>query len=85
VKRDSQEPRRRGSRSAAEIVSELDRIATMNIVELRDLWLRGHGRPPPEALSKDLIARALAHVLQESSLGGLAAHVPIASIRGLCW
>jgi hypothetical protein len=69
------ELRRRGSRSAVDLEVELDRIAAMNIVELRDLWRRRHGQPPPEALSKDLIARALAHAIQEANLGGLDPHV----------
>ena len=47
----------------------------MNIVELRVLWRETTGRPAPDALSKELIARALAHLLQEQRLGGLDPHL----------
>jgi Protein of unknown function (DUF2924) len=52
--------------------SELDRLAKLGIADLRALWHERRGQAPPEALSKDLIARALAHWLQEERLGGLA-------------
>ena len=43
----------------------------MSIDELREAWrLKAKGAPPP-ALSKDLLARLLAHRLQEEILGGL--------------
>jgi hypothetical protein len=57
--------------AAFRLDAELGRIAAMNIDELRDLWRQGRDDGPPEALSKDLIARALAHCLQEQCLGGL--------------
>jgi Protein of unknown function (DUF2924) len=41
------------------------------VEELRALWRDRRGRRAPEALSKDLLARALAHGLQEERLGGL--------------
>jgi hypothetical protein len=44
--------------------AELARLATLNVAELRALWRDRTGRRPPEALSKDLLARALAHGLQ---------------------
>jgi hypothetical protein len=54
----------------------LSRISTLSSIalrsgveELRALWRERRGRQPPEALSKDLIARALAHWLQEECLG----------------
>ena len=47
----------------------------MSVSELRDAWRRKRGGDPPEALSKDLIARALAHWLQEERFGGLEPHV----------
>ena len=50
---------------------ELNRIAALTVVELRALWRETMGRPAPDALSKDLIARALCYRLQEESLGGL--------------
>ena len=57
--------------AAADLDAELGRIAAMNIDELRDLWRETLRREPSEALTKDLIARALAHFLQEARLGGL--------------
>ena len=65
--------RRRPARlpAAADLDDELGRIAAMTIDELRSLWREARGREPPEALTKDLIARALAHFLQDERLGGL--------------
>ena len=65
--------RRRPARlpAAADLDAELGRIAAMTIDELRDLWRATRRREPPEALTKDLIARALAHFLQDERLGGL--------------
>ena len=57
--------------AAADLDAELGRIAAMNIDKLRDLWRETRGREPPEALTKDLITRALAHFLQDEHLGGL--------------
>ncbi|WP_051335329.1 DUF2924 domain-containing protein [Methylocapsa acidiphila] len=60
------------SQSAVEnLVAEIDRIPAMNVERLRALWRETMGRPAPDALSKGLIARALAYRLQEQSLGGL--------------
>jgi hypothetical protein len=67
---------RRISQSAVEDLNvEINRIAALNIVELRVLWRETTGRPAPEALSKELIARALAYRLQEQRLGGLGPHL----------
>ena len=65
--------RRRPARlpAAADLDVELGRIAAMTIDELRALWRKIRGFEPPEALTKDLIARALAHFLQDERLGGL--------------
>ncbi|MGO9358920.1 MAG: DUF2924 domain-containing protein [Xanthobacteraceae bacterium] len=51
------------------------RIAAMDVNQLRDAWRRERGGDPPEALSKDLIARALAHWLQEERIRHLDPHV----------
>ena len=66
---------RRGLRSPADLNAELERTAAMTIDELRELWRQRRGQNPPEALSKDLIARALAHWRQEELLGGPGRHV----------
>jgi len=52
--------------------AELDCIAKLGVEDLRALWRERRGQEPPEAVSKDLTARALAHWLQEEHLGGLA-------------
>jgi Protein of unknown function (DUF2924) len=67
--------RRRSLPSAADIEAELDCIAAINIEELRKMWRQRRGAHPPEALSKDLIGRALAHWVQEARLGGVGPHV----------
>lgn len=64
---------RRGGSTAAGLDAELDRIGGLNVEGLRGLWRQQHGCEPPAALSKDLLARALAHRLQEQQLGGLDA------------
>ncbi len=57
--------------AASDLDAELARIADMSIDELRQAWrLKARDTPPP-ALSKDLLARLLAHRLQEEVLGGL--------------
>ena len=55
--------------------AELARIGALPVGELRNLWRERLNGPPPAALSKDLMARMLAQRLQESSLGGLDAHL----------
>ncbi len=45
--------------------AELDCIAKLGVEDLRALWRERWAQEPPEAVSKDLIARALAHWLQE--------------------
>ena len=58
--------------AAASLDDDLDRIAAMAIDQLRVVWRETRGQGPPAALSKDLIARALAYQIQEDRLGGLA-------------
>ena len=47
-------------------------IGAMTIDQLRGAWRQTFGSDPPAALSKDLMARALAYRLQERALGGLS-------------
>ncbi|MGB8277463.1 MAG: DUF2924 domain-containing protein [Methylovirgula sp.] len=61
--------------AALDLDQELARIASLNKDELRALWRQVKGQEPPDALSKDLIARALAHRLQEEHFGGLNAQL----------
>jgi DUF2924 family protein len=67
-------PRRRPARASAAAVlnDELDRIAAMTVDKLRALWREMRRQEPPPALTKDLLARALAYQLQEERFGGLA-------------
>ena len=53
----------------------INRIASLNIDQLRVLWRDTTGRPAPDVLSKELIARALAYRLQEQRPGGLDPHL----------
>ena len=63
----------RPARQPAEGVEEqIERIGVMSIGELRRLWQQSHGGEPPAAFSKDLLARAIAHRLQEEAYGGLS-------------
>ena len=62
-----------GLPDATDIHAELTRIKAMNIEELREMWRAKRRHEPPAALTKDLMARALAHWLQEERLGGLEA------------
>jgi hypothetical protein len=65
--------RRRAATSAAETLeAELDRIATLGLDELRPLWLKMTGQGAPKVLSCALLARMIAHRLQEQRLGKLS-------------
>ena len=57
--------------AASDLEAALAGIADMSIDELREAWRLRAKDTPPRALSKDLIARLLAHQLQEEVLGGL--------------
>jgi hypothetical protein len=59
----------------ADLDAELVRLAKLGVEELRAPWRERRRGEPPKALSKDLIARALAHWLQEERLGGLPSHL----------
>jgi hypothetical protein len=61
--------------AAIDLEAELDRIAAMNINELRSLWREREGREAPSGFSKDLLARALAYAVQEEQLGRLSKEI----------
>jgi hypothetical protein len=61
--------------AVVDLDAELAGLAAMNVDELRDMWRRTRGQEPPAALSKDLIARALAHWRQEDCHGGINPHL----------
>lgn len=71
MKRSPSRRRPAGLPDATEFNAEVARIAAMNIGELREMWREKRKREPLAALTKDLMARALAHWLQEERLGGL--------------
>jgi Protein of unknown function (DUF2924) len=51
----------------------LARIGEMNIEQLRGCWRETFASDPPAAFSKDLLARAICHRLQEQASGCLSA------------
>jgi Protein of unknown function (DUF2924) len=53
------------------IETEIDRIRSLGLAQLRAHWRSLFGLPPPESLSKDLLGRMLAHRVQEEAFGGL--------------
>ncbi len=65
--------KQRGSRTAAlDLDAELARISSLTIDQLRGEWRECIGLDLPPALTKDLLARALSHRLQEKVLGGIS-------------
>jgi hypothetical protein len=65
--------RRRAATPAVETLdAELDRVATLGLNELRALWLKMTGQGAPRALSRALLARMIAHRIQERRLGKLS-------------
>jgi hypothetical protein len=55
---------------AAKLEDQLDRLTMLSSTELRAEWQRVHKQPAP-AFSPDLLARGIAHHLQERRHGGL--------------
>ena len=67
------ESRRQAATPAAETLeAELDRIATLGLDEMRSLWLKMAGQGAPKVLSRALLARMIAHRVQEQRLGKLS-------------
>ena len=60
---------------AEEVEAQVDRVAAMNIDALRVAWSASFPSEPPRAFSKDLLARAIAHRVQEEAFGGLSANM----------
>lgn len=64
--------RRQAATPAVETLeAELGRIAALGLDDVRSLWLKMTGLGAPRALSRDLIARMIAHRVQEQRLGKL--------------
>jgi hypothetical protein len=64
--------RRQAETLAAEtFATELAHIAALSLDDLRALWLKMTGQAAPRALSRNLLARMIAHRIQEQQLGKL--------------
>ena len=61
------------SAAAEPLDAVLARIGERNIGQLRAFWRERFASDPPAAFSKDLLARAFCHRLQEQTFGGLSA------------
>ncbi len=70
--RDATTKRRASQPAALDLDAELARVASLTIDQLRGKWQERMGLDPPPALTKDLLARALSHRLQEKVLGGIS-------------
>jgi hypothetical protein len=57
--------------SGNNLESEIERVRTLRIDQLRTLWRSTFGAAPPPALTKDLLARMMVWQIQEQSMGGL--------------
>ncbi len=57
----------------SEIEAEVERIQSMNIAELRNLWRSKMKGEAPKAFGPDLLRRSLAYKVQEDAYGGLDA------------
>ena len=69
--------RREAETLAAETLEiELARIAALSLDDLRALWLKMTGQGAPRGLSRDLIARMIAHRIQEQRLALPVSHQP---------
>jgi hypothetical protein len=67
----AQSRRQAATPAAKTLEAELDRIAALGLDDVRSLWLKMMGRVASRALSRDLIARMIAHRVQEQRLGKL--------------
>ena len=56
---------------AAAIVAKIGHIRSLGIEALRQRWRSMSGAPPPQGLTKDILARMIAYRMQEEAFGGL--------------
>ena len=63
------------AQSADEIATELARLDSLTIFELRHEWRRLHQTPPPARLSRDILLRGISYKIQERVCGGLSKSV----------
>lgn len=59
------------SQPAGALETEIERVRALSIDQLRARWRTTLGSAPPEAFTKDLLARTIIWQLQEQALGGL--------------
>ena len=62
---------KRRSAEPAAIEAEIDHIRSLGLDALRQRWGTMFGAVPSAGLTKDVIARMIAHRVQEAALGGL--------------
>jgi hypothetical protein len=55
-----------------ELETEIERIRSLPIDEIRALWRQTFKSQPPSALSKDMLGRMISYHIQEKTLGGLS-------------
>ncbi len=60
------------SRSDFDLAAELERLGSLGLVELREVWRRLHQTPPPVRLSREILLRGITYGLQERAIGGLS-------------
>ena len=61
-----------GGPAAGGLEAELARISALGLDELRALWRAMNKQNPPKTLTRDLLARVIAHRLQEQAFGKLS-------------
>ena len=63
-------PKRRQD-AVAGLASDLAALPDLPLSDLKERWQAVYGTPPPPRLGRTLMVRAIAHRLQERTLGGL--------------
>jgi hypothetical protein len=58
--------------ASSPLADDLQKLTTASRFELAQLWRTRFGQPPPKALGRKLILRALAYALQVDAFGGLS-------------
>src|SRR5476649_2409448 len=53
------------------IEAEIERVRSLDLDELRELWRATVGTSPPQSLTKDLLVRMIVYRIQEQAFGGL--------------
>ena len=60
------------AKSDLDVASEIARLESLGIDELRQEWRHLHQTPPPIRLSRDILLRGITYKLQERVFGGLS-------------